>query len=542
MPVAEPTNELWALVRQRVPWPDTDEDRASELSRQWLREADRLGETIGKAERTAAEVATAWPDAAGQALSGQLLDSARFRQVEADMRRAAGELDRFAGEVRGVKETIARTIAENYAGYLSTTLLGGPLGAVFGQAFAAKVAEQLAAVVREAADRLRSGPAGAPGATPAKPPPALPPPPPAGSPEQNAAWWNSLSDPQREAIKKQHPEWIGNLDGIPFAVRDEVNRTRLEPERQRLLAERAELIRQYENGEQPFLSSERQAEAEAHRKKLAEIDAKIASIDRIREVIGQKDRSLLVFDTQGERVEAAVGNGDVDKANHVAVFTPGLTTTVNGSLHDYDAQQAAVRDRAQEILARNGRSHETVATVTWLGYQAPQLTPESLTNIDQTVLLDKAARAGADKLNPFLRGIDAARPVDPQLTALGHSYGSTTTGLALLGGTGVDRAGFWGSPGVGTLNPRELGLSPDRILVQENPDDWFVADLGAFGGDPSRLPAIHGETDGAPSPYAGEAPRVGGSGHTRYVERDGTGTHNIAAMVVGEQDDIIPDR
>ncbi|MGW0516400.1 alpha/beta hydrolase [Crossiella sp. NPDC003009] len=539
MPIAEPSSPLWALVRLRVPWPDTDEDQVDELARRWTSSAGSLGQTIEKVERTGAEVTGVWPDAAGLAMSGKLRDSAEFRRIEAEMTKVAGDAGRFAAEVRGTKQAIAQYIEESTPGFLKTFLLTAPaLGVAAPLIYAGQVADQVEQLVASAAERISGGFSAS---TVPEPLGGLTPPPPGGSPEANAAWWNALSKPDQQAIIREHPEWIGNLDGVPFAARDEANRLRLDIERDRLLAERAELIRQYETGDRPFLYWDREQAYTEHQKRLAAIDAKLASVEAVREVAGRDGRSVLLLNTQGERVEAAIGNGDVDNAKHVAVFTPGLTSTVDGSLRGYDEDLNGLRERSLAVLKQNGREGETVATVTWIGYQAPQLTGDSLLNPSQTVGLDQAARAGADKLAPFLRGIDAARPVDPELTALGHSYGSTTTGLALLQGTGVDRAAFWGSPGVGTLDPRELGLSPDRVLVQENRNDP-IADFGTFGGDPSRLPAIHGEPGTAPSPYPGEAPRVVGSGHSGYNVRHGTSEHNISALIVGEQDDIIRER
>ncbi|GAB6898091.1 hypothetical protein JCM9957A_11810 [Kineosporia succinea] len=44
---------------------------------------------------------------------------------------------------------------------------------------------------------------------------------------QNAAWWKSLTEDEQESILRQHPEWLGNRDGLPADVRDRANRRRL---------------------------------------------------------------------------------------------------------------------------------------------------------------------------------------------------------------------------------------------------------------------------------------------------------------------------
>jgi hypothetical protein len=52
-------------------------------------------------------------------------------------------------------------------------------------------------------------------------------PPPNGTPSQNAAWWNSLSKAGQEILLHDHPDWLGNLDGIPGSVRSTANMARL---------------------------------------------------------------------------------------------------------------------------------------------------------------------------------------------------------------------------------------------------------------------------------------------------------------------------
>ena len=42
-------------------------------------------------------------------------------------------------------------------------------------------------------------------------------------------WWTSLSVEERQKIEVMHPDWIGNLGGVPFDVRDRANRRRINP-------------------------------------------------------------------------------------------------------------------------------------------------------------------------------------------------------------------------------------------------------------------------------------------------------------------------
>lgn len=42
-------------------------------------------------------------------------------------------------------------------------------------------------------------------------------------------WWTSLSPEEQQRIEVMHPDWVGNLGGVPFAVRDRANRRRIDP-------------------------------------------------------------------------------------------------------------------------------------------------------------------------------------------------------------------------------------------------------------------------------------------------------------------------
>ena len=60
-------------------------------------------------------------------------------------------------------------------------------------------------------------------------PPTLAPvagsPPEHGSPGENASWWRSLTAKGQQHVSNEHPEWIGNRDGVPVAAKPEDNRS-----------------------------------------------------------------------------------------------------------------------------------------------------------------------------------------------------------------------------------------------------------------------------------------------------------------------------
>ena len=340
-------------------------------------------------------------------------------------------------------------------------------------------------------------------------------------PHEVNAWWASLPPGQQRALAASSPELLGQLDGLPATVRDAANRARLAGERAALEAEAARLKRNLD--ENLFGGAFTHDDA-----RLDDVLGKLAALDTIEKVLAPpaQDRFLLVLDSSGEHLKAAVAVGNVDLADHVAVFTPGLTTTVQGSLVKYDRQLAALRQQSDDLAAASGTG--TVATVAWLGYEAPQ--HSDIWRPSRTVLSDENATRGAVRLEAFYDGLDAARTVPAHLTALGHSYGSLTTSLALQRGTGVDDAVVFGSPGLGTSDIADLGLSPGRVFVVEARRDP-VADFAAFGIDPNQLDGVTGLS--AAAEIIDGVERAESTGHSGYLTDDTTSQYGIAAVVAG---------
>lgn len=370
----------------------------------------------------------------------------------------------------------------------------------------------------------------------------LPGPPATGTPADNDRWWDGLSAVEQERVVAEHPGWVGNRDGIPAAVRDDANRALLRTETARLDRELADATARWQTALDVPLPPGMEGQGET-REQLA-LRGEVERLQEQRTAIGAvattldegQDRHLLFLDvSSGAEPRAAVAVGDVDTADHVAVFTPGFTTTVAGSLGNYTDDMAGVRDTAHAQLFRAGRGDESVATVAWLGYDAPQW--DTVGDPDRSVATDAAAQRGGADLARFLDGVDASRDTDPHLTALGHSYGSTTTGHALQQATGVDDAVLFGSPGASTGAVADLRVPPGHVGVLEARRD-AVADLGSFGGDTNQL-------DGVTNLSAREETGPDGTplresvGHSDYLAPGTTSHHNIASTVAGLHDQRI---
>jgi hypothetical protein len=254
-------------------------------------------------------------------------------------------------------------------------------------------------------------------------------------------------------------------------------------------------------------------------------------VDAVGAAAAGADRRLLLLDLDRARPRAAVATGDVDTADHVAVLTPGFGNTVGDDLPGVVDTAGALRDRSAAVLDRAGRDRESVAAVAWLGYDVPG----GPLNVGTA---DAARRGGAD-LAHFYDGIDAARRTDPHLSALGHSYGSLTTGYALQQAHGVDDVVLFGSPGMGTDDVGDLHVPAGHTGVVEAPWDP-VADLGWFGDDPNRLDGVTGLSARAAILPDG-ATAAGSVLHAQYLTPGTTSQYNIAATVAGLPDQRILD-
>ncbi|WP_219108484.1 alpha/beta hydrolase [Austwickia sp. TVS 96-490-7B] len=212
------------------------------------------------------------------------------------------------------------------------------------------------------------------------------------------------------------------------------------------------------------------------------------------------------------RGRAAVAFGDPDTAHHVAVCVPGLGSQVS-KIDEVGGDAAAL----YEASKRADPTHDR-AVIAWQGYDAPQLGVEDPLGVAHQ---DKAL-AGAHLLNRDVSAIAATRAGAGKLTVVGHSYGSTTTGLALQRdgmGARIDQAVLLGSPGVGgsAKTVADLGMSGDRVFVGSASRDLVTTGFQYLGHDPAN------EDFGA-TRFDAESPDRKPAGaslqdHSRYYER-----------------------
>ncbi|MGB8408104.1 MAG: alpha/beta hydrolase [Mycobacterium sp.] len=412
-------------------------------------------------------------------------------------------------------------------------------------------------------------------------------------PKEFAQLWAELTPAERDLLYSKNNA-IGNSNGMPAVDRDHYNRETLATELSAAQAAQARLdaLRaqhpDWANGAVPmtrFPGMDKQYQAWKRQWDDAQNGAKyLPDLKAVSDTVGvSPDRKLMVLDTHtGKQARAAVAVGDPDTATHVSVSAPGLNSNVHGGLKDMVGEATSLRDVAlRQLQSTPGHEHDSVSAIAWMGYDPPQVPGWDQLGASAAGLWgvshDDIAKAGAHDLAGFYDGIQAAHHGGPtDLTAIGHSYGSLTTGLALQepGDHGVSRALFYGSPGIEATTPQQLHLQPGHVFTMETPDDPIqqvydappiahalapflpfglnsvaegalaVGDLtgaGHFGPNPATNPNFTHLATGAatvPDGRGGFLNLAEAHGHSDYPRTtDGGGlrttNYNIAAVVAG---------
>ncbi|MGN8025475.1 alpha/beta hydrolase [Microbacterium sp. 22242] len=323
----------------------------------------------------------------------------------------------------------------------------------------------------------------------------------AGTASSLQAKWEAMTPEQRRALPTaQLRDVYGYTPTLPGAVRDEANRILLE----RYLS-------------QPCPAGPPDAVAEYARKEQAYVQIE-------QTLRNHPDAQLLVLDPDsGSSVHVALSLGDVDHADHVAVYTQGWTSRADkpGGLSDPVAEMSNLRAATHGDLQARGAAGSSTAFVTWMDYDAPQgeWNKEWILNATQR----QYAEAGSSKLAAFADGIRANNP-GADIIGIAHSYGSTVLGLAAQQSSAFDSLVVLGSPGLGTDDLSQLNVG-GNVFVGAAPGD-LVAISGQFGTRPQDLPGVH-HLD------TGTMPRV--DAHTSYLVDGSTGQRSVADVIASTQ-------
>lgn len=346
------------------------------------------------------------------------------------------------------------------------------------------------------------------------------------TPEEVRDWWEGLSEAEREAVVASYPELVGAADGLPAGARDDANRVVLDDDLATLRAKAEDGT--ISEAEQQVLDNAEQAQ-----QALEDADAFEDPIT------GERPGGVLylydpgAFDGDGR---VAVGVGDLDTADDVAVFTPGITTTMADTT-GYTGQMMNL----YESTRYNGDG-SSVATLFWLGYDAPDAF------YDPATLTEGRAEDGGRRLADMVDGLRASRSDDPaHLTAIGHSYGSTATSYAAGDfDLAADDVVLVGSPGAGPADHADdFSVGEDHVYVGRDSRD-FVAVLGdegwigkgglGLGTDPSSddFGATRFEAEDVDRSWHRNTDEAHGS----YLAHDSESLYNIGLVVDGHGGDV----
>ena len=314
------------------------------------------------------------------------------------------------------------------------------------------------------------------------------------TPSQNAAWWSSLSEKQRQHLIDHCPDEIRHLDGLPAAARDQANRHALKgwvdangDEHKGALEYARDKLKEARD------KSASEEEIEQLKEKVSDleaIDRQINNDDRARKGLAPAYLLDFDYDEKYHRTTAIVSSGNPDTASYVSTLVPGIGTHVGSDLKKYMDDNENLKAQT----AHTGVDPSRVATISYLGYVAPE-GPGG--KIYQAANIGYADRAAPD-LARFEEGLRASGNANGHSftnTVIGHSYGSTTAGKAMTQvaeGT-VDNFIMCGSPGSGAESIDQYNVPKGHVYESSIPEGDAVQGLGPdseYGTNPKKLDGI----------------------------------------------------
>jgi hypothetical protein len=340
-------------------------------------------------------------------------------------------------------------------------------------------------------------------------------------------WWDSLSDDQKRQLIAQHPPLLGNLDGIPADVRDNVNVQVMNDDLDRVentahqhgvsvddvvkdpgrYGLSASDITRYQNAQrtQEGLLHDLGINTNTDHRRYSDISEQERHDRNLRPTM------LWAYDPAAfnGRGKAAIAIGNPDKSPNTAVIVPGTGSSVkNGWLSDNHDDANNLYDQSR----RADPSHPT-AVIAWMGYD----TPESFT--DPNIANPGLARAGGDALAWDVNslGVTHDAGVPQHLTVIGHSYGSTTVADAFAhSGMQANDAVLLGCPGTDLAHSAaDFHLNGGNVYVGDastDPVGW----IGESGpGIPNAINHTLGDLVGS-SAGLGADPAHEGFGAVRF--------------------------
>jgi hypothetical protein len=352
------------------------------------------------------------------------------------------------------------------------------------------------------------------------------------SPDHVAKWWTGLGPEAQGAFEVAVPGVLGNLAGLPYAVRGRCNLEVYKAARSR-----------------PGALTPQQ------RKVLTALG----------DVLADPSASLVCFNLDASVPMVAVGYGDLDTSDTVTWAAPGMDSDAGDATGSWS--RAAKNLYNEQRRLDPGRSHGVVG---WLGYDTPDLV---------TVNNPAAAQDGSWRFAAELDGTHASRAAKPAyVSVVAHSYGTTMAADALthtkhtidsftmLGSAGMDTQVVKslsdlhvrqadGSAAIYTTVAQQDLLAPFGSVAgrraEPNPEvagpGWTMGGAQSFSSEGAVLPdgkvlkqtkghSALGENldDGAPNPLNGKAPAGFG-----YLDVKTESLYNAAYTTVGLPGEVV---
>nr|WP_232006696.1 alpha/beta hydrolase [Mycobacterium sp. 1245805.9] len=299
-------------------------------------------------------------------------------------------------------------------------------------------------------------------------------------------WWNTLSADQQSRLIAEHPPELGNLNGVPVAVRSRVNQAVMNDDLRRV--EELAALRGVD-------VSDVLAEPVSYGLTGAAIK-RCANAFRTQQGLdasdGVADVFLLAYQPEsfGGEGTAAIAIGNPDTATNTAVLVKGAATSVReGTLAEAEGV------RLYQESARADCNNPT-AVVTWVGYDAPN------NWFDPALREVEMARRGAQVLAADVNALAVTHEGAPtHMTVVGHSYGSTLVAdaaaaygmhandVVLIGSPGTDlahsAADFHLPPGGHVYVGAASGDAVTWLPAQVTGPGLIGVSFGGLGADPA---------------------------------------------------------
>jgi hypothetical protein len=268
----------------------------------------------------------------------------------------------------------------------------------------------------------------------------------AAGPEAVHSWWSAFTQSQRDALINLQPAVIGNLEGVSYTDRNTANRLYLDDQlaaaKAELDAKKLDIPRWNDSGS-----------IDNYREAVEHLQARVDALENVAASVKGDDRFLVSL-TDHVPPLAAVAIGNPDGAGNVTFAVPGMGATTADMV---GWARDAANLQAQQTIVDPTRTHSVIA---WIGYETP---PVPVVQGGFGVLGTDYAEAGATRLDASITGLQSVRANDSTVNVLGHSYGTTTSSIALTQiERPVDTFVSVGSAGL----PREIDEASDLHAAQ----------------------------------------------------------------------------